>query len=390
MHMEPLLSALLFPKTEPSVHDIGRLLFFFNTLSYYLPTESATEDSYDHNLFKDLCNGYVPAPLHEDLTRFNRLVREMANSRPDDLSRLFSSAKSPVATGQIRDKDEASTGNVLAALQKDDAKEAQIQHKERLWQARLILKLAELHDRREIEVRKGLARVFSDEQKIFASLEGLNEENPGDPAQLPDQETLCHPKGKVEFPEDYSLGGSAMLLSLRIKAWAELFLTDPSPNLPFSIVTTSPECGNIILDGYENSWRKTPQKLFSLSIPTSPDLGTSVSAAKQYISNRNKLHLAAKEELKYFESFLRETAVSQNSSSDKDLGRGIEQEHVDAWEEKIKLEFTRPETGYQKLDFYCFPGISTAALLQRLFHLEPTVSVNEQGHSNSILAILHV
>jgi hypothetical protein len=78
-----------------------------------------------------IINGYVPAPLHEDLTRFNRLVREMANSRPDDLSRLFSSAKSPVATGQIRDKDEASTGNVLAALQKDDAKEAQIQHKER-------------------------------------------------------------------------------------------------------------------------------------------------------------------------------------------------------------------------------------------------------------------
>jgi hypothetical protein len=235
-----------------------------------------------------------------------------------------------------------------------------------------------------------LARVSSDEQKIFASLEGLNEANPGDPAQFPDQETLCHPKGKVEYPEDYSLGGSSMLLSLRIKAWAELFLADPSPNLPFSIVTTSPECGNIILDGYENNWRKTPQKLFSLSIPTSPDLGTSVSADRKYISNRNKLHLAAKEELKYFESFLRETAVSQGSSSDKDMGRGIEQEHVEAWEEKMKLEFPRPETGYQKLDFYCFPGISTAALLQRLFHLEPTVYVNEQGHSNSILAILHV
>ena len=389
--MKPLLSALLFPQTEPSVHDIGRLLFFFNTLSYYLPTESTTGDSYDHNLFKNLCNGYVPAPLHKDLTRFNRLVREMENSRPDDLARLFSSAISPLATGQIRDKDEASTGNVLSALQKDDAKEAQAQHKERLWQARLILKLAEIHDRREIEVRKGLARVSSDEQKIFASLEGLSEEeDPDDPALFPDQETVGHPNGTVEYPENYSLGGSSMLLSLRIKAWAELFLADPSPNLPFSIVTTSPESGNIILDGYENSWRKTPQKLFSLSIPTSPGLGTSESADRKYFSNRNKLHLAAKEELKYFESFLRETAVSQDSSSDKDLGRRIEQEHLEAWEEKIKLDFPRSESGYQKLDFYCFPGISTAALLQRLFHLEPTVSVNEQGYSNSILAILHV
>ena len=372
--MEPLSSALFFPETEPSIHHIGKLLFFFNSLSYYLPTESNDEGSNEQNLFENLCTGYAPAPLHEDLTRFNQLLREMENSRADDLARLFSSARAPISTGQIRDKDEASAGSVLAALQKDNGKKAHTQHKERLWQARLILKLAEMLDRRESEVRRGLAQISSNEQKNFASLRGNSE------TQL---------KNKVEYPEDYSMGTSAMLIPLRVKAWAELFLASPSSNHPFAIVTTSPDSGSILLDGYENAWRKTPQKLFSLSVPTFPDFGSSESAYGQYLLSRNKLRQAAEDDLKYFNSILMETAVLQESSASKYPELSIHAEHVATWEKKIKLEFPSPATGYEKLDFYCFPGISSAALFQKIFNLEPIVSVNEQGYTTSILAILH-
>ena len=388
--MKPLSSALIFPETEPSNHDIGKLLFFFNSLSYYLPTESDAEGQGAQNLFENLCTGYVPAPLHEDLSRFNHLLGEMANGRSDDLARLFSSAKSPIATGQIRDRDEASSFSVLSALQKDNGQKAHIQLKERLWQARLILKLAEMLDRRESEVRQGLARISSDEQKIFASLEGSNETGPDDPAQFPAQENLMHPKGKVEYPENYSAGGSAMLAPLRIKAWAELFLADSSPNRPPVLVTNNPDNGSTILDRYENTWRKTPQKLFSLSIPLFPGLGSSESAYEQYIARRNKLRLAVKENLEYFENFLRKTAMLQDSlSSDKHKNISIDPEHIAAWEETVTIEFPSPATGYQKLDFYCFPGIPSDLLVQRLFHLDPTSSVNEQGYTTSILAILH-
>ena len=387
--MEPLSSALIFPETEPSIHDIGKLLFFFNSLSYYLPTESDAEDLIDQNLFENLCAGYVPAPLHEDLSRFNHLLGEMENSRSGDLARLFSSAKSPIATGQIRDKDEASSSSILSALQEDNGEKAHIQLKERLWQARLILKLAELLKRRESEVRQGLAKVSSDEQKNFASLEGSNGTEPGDSAQFSALEKPLYLKGKIEYPEDYSAAGSAMLVPLRIKAWAELFLADSSPNRPFVLVTTSRDNGSTILDRYENTWRKTPQKLFSLSIPMFPGLDSSESAKEQYIASRNKLRLAAKENLKYFENFLRETAVLHVSSSDRQEDISIDAEHIAAWEETVKIEFPNPATGYQKLDFYCFPGIPSRTLLQRLFHLEPTPSVNEQGYTTGILAILH-
>jgi hypothetical protein len=387
--MEPLSSALLFPETEPSIHDIGKLLFFFNSLSYYVPTESDDEGSNAQNLFKNICTGYAPAPLREDLTRFNRLLHEMENSRPDDLARLFSFAMSPIATEQIRDKDEVSSTSVLSALQKDNGNKAHIQHKERLWEARLILKLAEMLNKRESEVRRGLAQVSSDEQKIFASLKGIRETKPKGHAQSPELEKLTKLPREIKYPEDYSAGASAMLIPLRIKAWAELFLADPSPNRPFAIVTTSLDSGSILLDRYENTCRRSSQKLFSLSIPTFPILGSSESANEQYISSRNNLRLAAKENLKHFESFLRQAAALQDTSSDKCPELSMQPKHIAEWEEKVKLEFPNPATGHQKLDFYYFPGVSSAALFQKIFNLEPTIAVNKQRYTTSILAILH-
>ena len=387
--MEPLSSVLLFPETVPSIQDIGKLLFFFKSLSYYLPTESDAEGANDQHIFKNLCTGYVPAPLDEDLSRFNHLLREMENSRSDDLARLFSSAQAPIATGQIRDKDEASRGSVVSAMQQDNGNKAYVEQKERLWQARLIMKLAEILSRRENEVRQGLARVSSKEQNIFASLEGNSETELNDPVQFSDPEEPAQLKSKVEYPEDYSAGASAMIIPLRVKAWAELFLADSSASRPRIIVTTSHDSGTILLDRYENTWRKIPQKLFSLSIPTFPGLDSSESINEQYISTRNKLYLAAKEDLEHFESVLREAAVLQDISSGKDQKLGLLQRHIDDWEEKIKLHFPLPAAGYHQLDFYCFPGISTADLFQKVFNLEPTASDIGQNYTTSILAILH-
>ncbi len=387
--MEPLSSVLLFPETEPSIQDIGKLLFFFKSLSYYLPTESDAEGPNDQHIFKNLCTGYIPAPLDEDLSRFNHLLREMENSRSDDLARLFSSAQAPIATGQIRDKDEASSGSVFAALHKDNENIAYVEQKERLWQARLILKLAEILSRRENEVRQGLARITSKEQNIFASLEGDSETELKDPVQFSDPEKPAQLKSKVEYPEDYSAGASAMIIPLRVKAWAELFLADSSADRPGIIVTASPDSGSILLDGYENTWRKTPQKLFSLSIPTFPGLDSRESTKEQYISSRNRLRLTAKEDLEHFENVLNETAVSRDISSSRHQELSILQKHIESWEEKVKLEFPLPAAGHHKLDFYCFPGTSTADLFQKIFHLEPITSVNEQGYTTSILAILH-
>jgi len=387
--MNSLPSALILPETEPSIHDIAKLLFFFNSLSYYLPAETDTEDLIGKSIFNNLCTGYAPAPLHEDINRFNRLVQEMENSRPDDLARLFSSALSPITTRQIRDNDESSAGSVISALENDKDKIADARYRERLWQARLTLKLAEIFDRRESEVAQGMARISINEQKIFESLEGLNGTEPANTPQSPDLEKFKRPEEKIEPPSGYSSAGSSTLIPIRLKAWAELFLADPSPDRPFILVTPNPENGSTILDRYENTWSSLPQQLFSLSVPTVPGLGSSGSGSEHYITSRKEFLLAAKKNLEYFENFLRETALSHATSPDRHKDMSKLAEYVATWEELIKNNFPAPSAGNRKLIFYSFPGITTDSLLQRLFHLEPTASVNDHGYTTSIMAILH-
>lgn len=384
--MEHITSALLFPETEPSAYNMAHLLFFFNSLSFYLPTESDVADRNAAELFENLCSGYVPAPLHEDLARFNRLLREMETSRSDDLARLFSAAKAPLTTEKLRDKDEASTGSVLSALQNETNKKTLVRNKERLWQARLILKLAEMLDRRESEVRQGLARVALSEQKIFASLEGLSDVEADDLAELTGLEKLKRTADTKSRFEGLTMGAWALLAPLRIKAWAELFLVDSSPNRPHVLVTTSPDCGSILLDGYENTWRRTPQKLFSLSIPIFYDLDTETSAKNEYFKSRNKLQAAAKVHLEYFASFLKEAADLVQPPPDNQIVQVAE--HVEAWGNTVEIEFPASKSERKNLDFYCLPGICADVLFQKLFHLEPVMPAKEKRYTNSILAIL--
>jgi hypothetical protein len=387
--MESLSSALILPDTEPSIHDIAKLLFFFNSLTYYLATETDTESPIGEKLFKNCCTGYAPAPLHEDLNRFKRLLSEMENGRPDDFARLFSSEQSPIATGQIRDRDESSADSVVSALHNDDDKKKHASYRERLWQARLILKLAEMFDKKVREVTQGLARISKDEQKIFASLEGLNGTETAGTEQSLDFEKLGQPEKKTENYADHPSTGPSTLVPIRLKAWTELFLADSSPDRPFILVTPSPECGSTILDRYENICDSQPQKLFSLSVPTVPGLGFSDSTYEHYTASRKEFRLAAEDNLKHFGKFLRETALSTATSTDSHKDMSKLAEHIAAWEELIQVDFFDPATINRKLVFYSFPGITPESLLQRLFHLESTVSDDNKGFTTSVLAILH-
>jgi len=380
--MKLLQSALIFPETEPAINEIADLLIFFNSLSYYLPTESPDSVANDSMFFKTQCTGYVPAPLGDDLVRFNRLLREMETSRPGEFSRLFSAANAPVATGQIRDRDETSAGSIYSALHADAETKTKMQHKERLWQARLVLKLAEMLDRKENEVRQGLERISSVEQKVFASLEGLNEAVPDDLA-VPDRS-----KKNVDIPQNPAPGTSALLNPLRVKAWAELYLADPSLQRASFLVSTNIDSGSILLDGFENTRQREAVELFSLTIPVFDDLGSNEAARDQYLASRNKLQAATKENLEYFGNVLMEATEIHDSAQDYQTEFSELATHVSAWDKQIKHAFPGNAIVFNQLKFYCFPGVSTTKLLQHLFRLKPFNPQNQQDHPSGILAIV--
>ena len=386
MHMGPTSSALLLPETEPSAYNIASLLFFFKSMSFYLPTESDTAGKSLVNLFGNLCKAYVPAPLDEDLPRFNRLLREMETSRPDDLARLFSAAKQPMATGQIRDKDEISSDSVFSVLHSKTAMKISAEHKERLWQARLILKLGEILDRRETEVRQGLARVALSEQRVFASLEGVSDMDTDDLAELPELNKPKLAPGTKSGLAELTMDASVLLAPLRVKAWAELFLADTTPHRPPVIVAANAECGSILLDNCGDTWGLSPVKLFTLYLPTFPGLAAEKSAANDYMKCRNKLRAAAIVQLEYFENFFNESAAYAQPLPGNHIA--ILGEYADSWNNTVKTGLPAITRELKTLDFYRLPGISLTSLFQKLYHLEPVHDAARKDHQSTILAIL--
>ncbi|MDX1776900.1 MAG: hypothetical protein R3297_09985, partial [Desulfobulbales bacterium] len=280
------VSALIFPATEPSYHILSRFLIFFKTLSCYRVMEPEEAGNNDDNLFPGLYSGYTPAPLGKDLLRFKRLLQEMETGRADEFARLFSIAKAPMAGGRLRDRDETSSAGIFSALHRDDDTEKSIRHQEDLWQARLILKLAEMFDRKEDEVRQGLEQISAAERKVFASLEGPGDNNAGTAEELPAPDKQQHPHINHILPAGAAAAPAQTLIPIRLKAWARLYLEDNSDRLAIILAAQGSQSGSILLDGYENIWRKEPLKLFSLPLPDSlhPD---SIKNPDHYLMARN-------------------------------------------------------------------------------------------------------
>jgi hypothetical protein len=381
------VSAIIFPETEPSNHIMVKFLLFFNTLSYYLPIEPEGTESKDNGLFTPLCSGYAPAPLGEDISRFSRLLREMETSRTDELARLFSAAMAPMATGEVMDKDETSSAGVYSALQRDPGTNTSIRHKERLWQARLMLKLAELLDRREEEVRQGLAQVSSVERKVFASLEGLSEAKADSPAELSGSAKLQAQKDDDILPDETSLGTSGLLIPMRLKAWAQLYLQDSSDQRPLILATASSESGSILLEGYENAWHRDLEKLFSLPIPD-VFLADRKVMRDEYLATRKIFREDTKKNLEYFAKLLQKTSSISESTQYHKEDHSLLADNVSAWEKKLAAHYPARKTGFKKLDFFCFPGIPFTELFQRVFHLEKPVQADILEQPTALLAIL--
>lgn len=336
------------------------------------------------DIFAGLCTGYAPAPLGDNLSRFNLLLRDMENCRPEEFSRVFFTDGAPLGPGQARDHDETSPSSVLAAMHLNAETRASRRLEERLWQARVILRLSEILDRREAEVNMGLSQISSVEKKVFASLVGddgssinflADPNGPGNARQRAEK--------KIQPAKPLS-GTSGQLVALRLKAWAELYLADSSNRLPAVLAAASPENGTAILEGYENTWHRSPKKLFSLAIPSGHQYGTE-GTVDRYLEARNTFRTAVQENLEYFTRLIQATACSETNHQGKD---SLLAANIFTWDEKLQAHFNGPDKVYGRLDFYCFPGSPLAEIFQRLFRLDRSVAANRRNHPTGVLAIL--
>lgn len=380
-----LASALIFPETDPPASSLAGLLLFFGSLAWYRPAETSLTES---GLFGGLCQPYVPAPLSgEELRRFKRLVREMETSRPDELSRLFAAASAPMATGQVKDMDETSAAGLYSSLHKNAATRERIRFKEGLWQARIILTLAEIFSQRETEVRQGLARIAAAEKKIIAALEGENRAEPDKPLK----DTLSAVSG--HHPEDNGMPPAqtqepaATFIPHRTKAWAQLYLADFSDTQPEILATVSQEYSAPLFEHFEKIQQQAPVKILSLPLPL-PAVSDDQKTVTRWMEARQKFRQNSLDCLQFFGRHLVEAAGSSDSEISGPGKNAALESNISVWNENLHQSFGAQANQLRPLDFYCLTGLSFTHVFQDLVRSHSSGSSTSREKQPAIMAVL--
>ncbi|OGQ88428.1 MAG: hypothetical protein A2512_05845 [Deltaproteobacteria bacterium RIFOXYD12_FULL_56_24] len=248
--MKQSLTALFSPETNPHPADLQPFRLLCDAIFFYtLPDKTGQQG---------VGTGYTPVSLSaEEQARFHSLAQELKGHEAEFHSGLLASL-----SVEYVDRDEASAGSLASRLRSGKkASPPQKTEDEILWQAMLILKLAEMFREEEREIAQGFLAISGKEAELFAALRGEGaEEDEGDEegARALREVAAARPPGG---------GPTTINRPLLAKAWGRLYTRDPrAAEFPL-LVSTREELTNLLAEAYETLTGRPPRKLVSLSLP---------------------------------------------------------------------------------------------------------------------------
>ncbi len=272
-----MLSGLYFPGTGPNKELFCSLLCLLAKIDFYQIVEAeAADDSNDANPY---WKGQVVIPLGEDRARFLAMVRDIKAHAAD----YYGGYLATLSANSLIDRDESSVWQLVASLHggKKDAAQGPVLT-EKLWQARLVLKLAEILAEEQAEINKGVADLNRAEQAVFNAIKG----------ELDDRDDW----DEVLPASGLGTGGGqdAGKIKHLLKAWGALFAMDSKKHS--LLVTDSEDGAAILFDAWEELSAERPQLLVEFDLPVAESVeametvraelaeaGTAVSSSLQEI-----------------------------------------------------------------------------------------------------------
>lgn len=362
------LAPLLFPDTRPAETTLRFLLLFFDTLSHYRPTEDIAPAEKNLLAERGLVRGYAPVFLGDNLQRFNRLVAELNGQGGEFYGGQLSSLSNLAAI----DRDEAATWSIAARMTKggapDDAAGKE-EPDEAVWQSLLLLKLAEMHQRQEEEIRHGLAAVEKKRAALLKSLRGEDDEEEGAGSILP--------------AADLPPGTPAVSARRLARAWGRLYLRDSSGKAHHLLATDKIDAAELLFEAYEQMSHTAAVHLCTVRLPNLITL-----SGQDYLDRRASFRAEAGETLARISDDLQ--MVLKMQGADDGLGK-----HKDALtaaaarleEQAQRLQDTRMPGG--NLDLYVLAGVCPETLFSRLYGPKDvsTSPTDRHGHQG-IMALL--
>ena len=244
--------ACVFPQTLPDADSIFPLLQVFDGVVHLQAVENEPLETESAYLRQCLESGrlspFAPIPLGEDRQRFLALVEDMRRHGADYIAQL---SMLTVAGLQRSDQVESSQALVTDLLKRSDIRSRE-EEQVRLWQARLMLKLAEWHDRQQADIATALGEISSRQESLLHQLREEDDESFALTAEI-----AGHSRGEETMQRN------------RLKAWVRLALH--AQDLPAALPIT---CHAAVLDQLQELFEKrtatTAQPLAWLALPLLP------------------------------------------------------------------------------------------------------------------------
>ncbi|WP_136806919.1 hypothetical protein [Desulfosediminicola flagellatus] len=260
------LESLYFPGTEIYSGSQYPVFLLFSKLHVLQPVEDSETADNSADIFKTTghCQAHTPSPLGDGRDRFLHLIRDIKD-RKDDYAAQLSSLTVASMSAKKASIEDSSRGIITSLLGGHGLKTAPEEDNDvQLWQARLVLKIAEILDREEEEVAMQMALLDDEEEGLFKTLHG---ELADDDENLLDE--LKQLKEKITLP-------TAGSIRKRLSAWSRLYNGGKVESQQIWL-THMIEAADTLLERYEDQHNKPAAKIVEFILPANIGWGKAES-----------------------------------------------------------------------------------------------------------------
>jgi hypothetical protein len=362
------LNTLYFPDTVLSLEQQLPLALFFHTLHLLQPVEGDDQpdtreekgkEASDPGCYpfteKGFCQVHTPSALGEDRDRFLHLLHDIRNKKDayvEQLSYLtLASLSAPASRGDS--SKQAILSSLLQGVDQDSDARTE-QDRLALWQARLVLKIAEILDQEEEELAWQLATIDDQEIALFRRLQGeIKKSGEGEIVEEDPFQELLELKQKLNQPRPG-------MIRNRLRAWSTLYLSGPL-SVDFQLWTTRrQEAADILLERYEKESGQAPVALLQIALPAriSQEHGDVTEAIEQFrAGSQSQIQALAK--------VLESLVTAEINKSNNPAGLFPEaQAWQETWNSRVDAAFPANHYGRATLTIYLLPETSFFALIE--------------------------
>lgn len=355
----PILNSLYFPETILPRHLRNCLLLLPDTLHQLQPVEPATaapDETPADDIFMEqgICQVHTPSLLGKDRERFMGLLNEIKN-RKDGFAEQLSSltlAHLSQEKGSGDHSSQAILSTLLGGQVPADPESEEEKEKAALWQARLVLALAEILDREEAELASTLSGIDDSELELFKDLRGEAEGGDANKEADPFAE-LARIKANLNQPRPGTV-------KRRCQAWKTLYASSEISDNFWFWITSQEEAAELFINEYEEKAERNAVPLLLLNLP-------------------EQMYMRDKDALKSIKDFQEKAATVRHDIIEK-LTDIVSKEHLNSvapvallpdagllardWNDLIEYCFPEERFGRKKLDLQFLANISLNELIR--------------------------